>query len=634
MRRLVLFLSALAATAALAAPASEAHACGGFFCNAATQSPIIQAGERVLFARHDGLVTMHIEVTYQGDPTQFGWILPVPDAPKDADGQPLPLDKAVAISSLALFPNLQAATDPIFSVQNTFASDGGSCAYTSTATQTFADAAVAADAGTSGHEGTVYVVESAKVGPYDAELIHATDADALFTWLGRNGYQQDPAARPLLATYIGKGYDFVGIRLQSGKTTGDLRPLAITLGEDAPCVPLRLTSIAATPDMPILVWVLGAGRAVPKNFIHARIDDLAMTYPGGGSYQAIVSQAIDTASGRAWVTEMAAPAAQFVGVLDPMRSLASEVTAAPDARELVRTLAPFTSDPDVLAVLRAEVPMPAGLRGFPWGNCWGCPGCEPTYCYETDAEHVTTEAEFYGAIAYWFDKADAIGLTVDADALRARLRAEVFAPREAIADLFAKASVLTRFFTTLDPKEMTRDPIFAFNPDLPMVDRQHTVQAVVHTGSDCSVWVDVTYPDGRTWRQSCGSSVFGCGSIGPVPGVDPLGWPEILDESGEPVQFSKTQVGEVDRLLDGAAAGVPSLPAGFTVIPAESPIQPVLPRSPGAKADDGCGSGGGDGAALGLVVAALAALARGLASGRGRAARRGKRTLPTSPGLL
>ena len=80
------------------------------------------------------------------------------------------------------------------------------------------------------------------------------------------------------------------------------------MSEQAPCVPLKLTSIAATPEMPILVWVVGEGRAVPKNFIHAVVDDQAINYPGAGNYIDVVTQAVDTVEGRAWVTEYAQPA--------------------------------------------------------------------------------------------------------------------------------------------------------------------------------------------------------------------------------------------------------------------------------------------------------------------------------------
>ena len=99
----------VATAAAFSLVAFDASACGGFFCNAGTQSPIYQAGERVVFHQQPGTpeqpgkVTMHIEIAYQGDPTEFGWILPILGPPTDSEGTIAPLEEILAISSTKLF---------------------------------------------------------------------------------------------------------------------------------------------------------------------------------------------------------------------------------------------------------------------------------------------------------------------------------------------------------------------------------------------------------------------------------------------------------------------------------------------------------------------------------------------------
>ena len=588
-------------TIALVAPPPTARACGGFFCNAVSQTPIIQAGERVLFARHDGRVTMHIEVVYAGEPTDFGWLLPVPEAPTDATGKPLQLDKAVSLSSQTLFSRLQAGTDPSFRVQNTF-EVGGACVSPNTATSSADTSSGPQDAATSGDTFTpppVVVLEEAEVGPYNAQLIHADDSDALYAWLNLNGYLQDPAARPLLDQYVTKGFEFIGIRLKSGKSTGDLRPLAISLGENAPCVPLRLTAIAAAPDMPILVWVLGDGRAVPKNFIHAEINELAFQFPGASNYQDVISRAIDTASGRAWVTEYAGPTDPWRDTFALAPALRSAVASATTASELIAVLS-SPGEVDIDAVLRDAIAKPAGLRGYPYGSCYYCAGCNNDSCPDEDAAHVTTDAEFYNFLDYWVGRADEIGLVIDVPGLAARLEREAFEPNMAIDELFASTTTMTRFYTLLDPSEMTRDPIFAFNPDLPMVSNDHVIDTVVRADADCNQYVDVTYPDGRTWRVLCG---FGCPfAIGPVPGEEPLLHAEVLDESGPPIIIGESQVTEVDRLLDGASPGLPTLPPSFVPRP---PKGPRSPAKPSVEASGGCASGGGPALPIGLAFVVL-----------------------------
>ena len=38
----------------------------------------VQAGERIIFAQDNGQVTAHIQIQYQGDAKDFGWLLPLP----------------------------------------------------------------------------------------------------------------------------------------------------------------------------------------------------------------------------------------------------------------------------------------------------------------------------------------------------------------------------------------------------------------------------------------------------------------------------------------------------------------------------------------------------------------------------
>ena len=59
---------------------------------------------------------MHIEIVYQGDPTSFGWILPLAEVPTAPNGDDLPLDELVQISSQTLFDTLQDNTDPTFAL--------------------------------------------------------------------------------------------------------------------------------------------------------------------------------------------------------------------------------------------------------------------------------------------------------------------------------------------------------------------------------------------------------------------------------------------------------------------------------------------------------------------------------------
>ena len=85
---------------------SLALACGGLFCNANT--PVNQAAERILFSPTENGLDMHVRISYQGPPTAFGWLLPVP---QDVD---------YGLSSEMLFTQFDNNFGPRFNLRTEF----------------------------------------------------------------------------------------------------------------------------------------------------------------------------------------------------------------------------------------------------------------------------------------------------------------------------------------------------------------------------------------------------------------------------------------------------------------------------------------------------------------------------------
>ncbi len=76
------FLACLSAAAAAVVFTSggqvrHADACG-CFTPPDPSVPVVQAGERILFAQDSGKVIAHIHIQYAGEAAEFGWILPLP----------------------------------------------------------------------------------------------------------------------------------------------------------------------------------------------------------------------------------------------------------------------------------------------------------------------------------------------------------------------------------------------------------------------------------------------------------------------------------------------------------------------------------------------------------------------------
>jgi hypothetical protein len=101
VRSSIVSMSLVAAAAAMLA-SPEAHACGCFTPPDPTV-PVLQAGERILFAQQNGQVTAQIQIQYSGDAKDFGWLLPLPSIP------------TLELGVDEVFEQLAGATNPVYS---------------------------------------------------------------------------------------------------------------------------------------------------------------------------------------------------------------------------------------------------------------------------------------------------------------------------------------------------------------------------------------------------------------------------------------------------------------------------------------------------------------------------------------
>ena len=147
------------------------------------------------------------------------------------------------------------------------------------------------------------------VGPFDAALIKSDDPTALKKWLTDNAYVVSDAAAGLIDVYVRENKYFVALKLLNGVGVRSIQPIVLTFRGTEACVPLRLTAIAANPDMPVLVWVLSDKRVAPRGFYEMKIDEARIDWLRSGTNyfgpQGLVSLAANEAGGNAFVTEYA-----------------------------------------------------------------------------------------------------------------------------------------------------------------------------------------------------------------------------------------------------------------------------------------------------------------------------------------
>jgi len=280
----VLFALVFAATAGwLQAP--RASACGSFFCG---QTPVDQSAERIVFAVDEDSVTMIAQIAYMGSSEDFAWVLPLSEVP-DVE--------SLGTFSQAAMTQLDANTAPQF---------WGGC-------QVLYEAS--ADAGSGGGDPSappsdVEVHIRAEVGPYDVAVVESDDPQALLQWLRDNRYRIGEPMEPYIAAYTAEGMKFLALRLQDDQETSDIQPFMFTVPGTSPSVPLRMTAIAAEPEMGILVMIVGQERFAPANWPDVTIDDADIvlddrTFPMRTNWTSLVAKGVDEAGGQGFVTELA-----------------------------------------------------------------------------------------------------------------------------------------------------------------------------------------------------------------------------------------------------------------------------------------------------------------------------------------
>lgn len=559
MRRALPVVLALTTLSLAPAPAS---ACGGLFCSSPSQ-PVNQTAERIVFSRDaGGNVTAIIEIRYEGTAANFAWLIPVAG------------DPTVGVSSTAVFDRLQQSTNPTYQLTTTVE---GSCSDTFRGgggpfTGGAADASAAAsDAGVS----HVTVVDSGAVGPYEFVVIHVDPtasplAAVAIDWLNTNAYYVPSTGSELLEPYLSAGMNLLAFRLHSGADVGSIRPVTIGFGTGVASIPIRPTAVAAQDDMGVMVWVLGPSRAIPVEYASLELDEALINWLSPSStYGALVTRAADEAGGQGFVTEFAGAASPFGEVVWPtyqsqgwdyLRS--SDPTTTPDGSFLQNTVYQLGGLDGLRDAIGASVPLPSGVTLDQLMSCISC-----YYPYDANVPG--------------FDRAAFIGL-VDA---------QVIEPMRVARQLVTAQPEITRFYTTMSAAEMTRDPSFDFNPDLPDVSNVHTATRVIECSPSLSQseapW-RVQLGDGRTIR--------GEGTT----------WPFAVD--------SALPANEIVRRVGTSGTGAVIANNSATIQAAIDAHNATVPqiRSIVAQGGGGCAVGGrGEGVVPLLVIgAALAGLGR------------------------
>ncbi len=467
-RTLTILAAGAAALAALVARAPRAEACG-CFTPPDPSVPIVQAGERIAFAMEQGKVIAHIQIQYSGAAEEFGWLLPLPTLP-----DPLQL------GTDELFAQLISTTQPKYIPRPEYV---GNCPFDPNRNGGFGPASDSDSGGEDPAPEDTPLVLMDSVGPYDYAVLRADSKQPMLDWLAENRFFVPAGTDTVVDPYIRPNAYFLALKLRKGQETGDLQPVVVKYQSDLPMIPIVLTSVAADPNMGVMVWVLGQDRAIPRNYNHTVINDAKIDWLNfGANYVEVITEAVDDAEGgRAFVTEYAGTSSIMVDLLDYPGRFGSltELRALTDAIAYVQYLSSYgygvlntqtftlQFPSQLLSLLQRDLPVPAALL----------------------AQGVTPN-DYYTNIGWWLgwyrdenpELFTDLDTTFDPVVLTDEIELRLVLPTLEAGQLFRAHSYMTRMFTTLSPEEMTRDPVFSFNPDLPEFSNLHEATITYYCG--------------------------------------------------------------------------------------------------------------------------------------------------------
>ncbi len=299
-------------------PTNRAEACGCFSPPIPTVDEVDfavnQQSEQIVFeVNDDETVTAHVLILYNGKPESFAWLLPTVGVPRLDLSENLMfgiVDQLTAPVATTFPRNIcpepeyrcQQKTLP-FCPGDEDPSGGGADAG-------FSDTGIGAPPG-EGDVGGVEVLGREVVGSYETVTFRAGDTALAVEWLQEEGFIVNDTTAPFMMPYAEAGMSFVAARLVPEADVSEIRPLKITYDHPRPMIPLRLTAVAAEPELTVTAYIYADEPYGPMEQPFATVDASRISYTDGAdgeprsNYPMVLSRAVDEAGGDAFVVEFA-----------------------------------------------------------------------------------------------------------------------------------------------------------------------------------------------------------------------------------------------------------------------------------------------------------------------------------------
>jgi hypothetical protein len=530
-----------------------AAASGAFF--AQPDAPIRQVGEQVLFVDNaDGTTTAVIQMGYEGAAPEFAWLLPVA-------GMPIGL----TVTDRVPFDRLARVTAPRFPME---IREEGVCKDSSGILVIDPETnLVPRAARQENDEVVVSVAGSGIIDAFEWTILPADPSTedrvgAAIEWLVAEGFDVPEQTPALLEPYLSNGMHLLALRLRKGSEAGAIRPIQVSY-PGLPMLPIRLSALAGSEGMGVLVYVLGSARAVPLNYPTlelnlAKLDwfEPALDYPN------LVTSAVREAGGRGFVTELSQPTPALRSIrLDGERVIEDP---AAEAATLLRLRG--QSYGDARALIDELIQHYASFQGFRTALE---AGVSSVYERTTIAEYVDCFLRYEQARSEALRTGGAVapgecwlpaGFEVSEEVVFREIEARIVKPLQDLQSLFDSSEWLTRLYMTASPADTTVDPIFGFNARLPAVTNAQTARVHVGCGPDRYYFeapTRIELPKGGVLRSIAGRWPAATSAL-PANAVI---WQHGTTGQGSVLQDNTAEIDQVLEYPDGGSCAIALAPS-------------------------------------------------------------------------
>jgi hypothetical protein len=247
------------------APAVPAHAFCGFYV-AQAGSQLWNESSRVVLVRDGDRTVLTMENDYQGDPSEFAMVVPVPT---------ILAREQIHVGDRKVLDHLDAFTAPRLVEYH----DADPCVELERASSLRMMDAMSApreEALQTGAANGVRIEARYSVGEYDILILSAEESQGLERWLRANGYRVPEGASEVLRSYLRQGLYFFVAKVNLGRHrqqgSNHLRPLQMAYESPRFMLPIRLGMANAKGPQELYVFALSRrGRVEPTNYRTTRL---------------------------------------------------------------------------------------------------------------------------------------------------------------------------------------------------------------------------------------------------------------------------------------------------------------------------------------------------------------------------